>query len=169
MNHYIHRLKITLMVCLCIAVSSLSGCLSREENFTQGRLETLCEASLPICKTRVTCTLDEQHYLTGVFPGAQRAVVYTPHPRTTITTRILLDDQIYPGTEFFIRAYQVGCVGVEEERLADVDVFQRAGDDRVLEFTFILEGRGDHLIEWFSDATASYAVAIDLSLRKSEE
>ena len=154
---------------LGVLICALSSCLSRQDNFTQGRLEELCEASLPICKTRVTCTLDEPSFVTGTFPGAQSAVIYTPHPRSILTVRLLLDDQIYPGTELLVRAYQVGCADIEEERLLDVDLFTRAGDDRVIEFTFTLNHRGDHLIEWFSDATATYAVNANLTYKFGEE
>lgn len=144
----------------------LSGCVSREDSFTSGRIERLCEASLPICNTRVTCTVDEESYLTGVFPGAERALIYTPHPKTTVTLNLLFDEQIFPGGELLVRAHQIGCVEVKEERLVDVDVFERAGDDRIISFTFELEGRGDHLIEWFSDATASYVLTVDYKQRR---
>ena len=142
-----------------------AGCVSREDTFTEGRLERLCEASLPICQTRVTCALDEKSYLAGVFPGAEKAMVYTPHPLTTVTVRFMIDEQKFPGTEMIVRAHQIGCVEIQEERLVDVNIFTRAGDDRILEFSFELEGRGDHLIEWFADATATYLVNIDFEQR----
>ena len=146
----------------------LSSCQSRQETFTQGRLESLCEASLPICKTRVTCTLDESSYISGIFPGAQSAVIYTPHPQTDIKVLLLLDEQVYPGTELMVRVYQVGCVEVKEEKWIDVDLFEQAGDDRIIELDFEVEGRGDHLIEIFSDATASYSLGIQMSLRRND-
>ncbi len=146
----------------------LSGCLSREDTFTEGRIERLCSASLPICNTRVTCTLDQESFLTGAFPGAERTMIYTPHPLTTVTVSFLIDEQIFPGTEMIVRAHQIGCVEVQEERLLDVDIFNRAGDDRILSFRFDLEGRGDHLIEWFADATATYAVTVSYTQRDDE-
>ena len=158
-------LDIFLASFMCI---TLSSCVSNEDSFTSGRLERLCEASLPICQTRVTCQLDEKSYLKGVFPGAEKAMVYTPHPLTTVSIRFLLDEQSFPGTEMLVRAYQVGCVEVIEERLVDVDIFARAGDDRILEFSFDLEGRGDHLIEWYADATVQYVVNIDYKQRDQE-
>ena len=149
-----------------VLISTLCmSCVSREDTFTEGRLERLCEASLPICQTRATCTLDEESYLTGVFPGAEKAMIYTPHPLTTVTVRFLLDEQAYPGTEMIVRAHQIGCVELEETRLVDVNIFTRAGDDRILEFSFELEGRGDHLVEWFADATATYSVTVDFKQR----
>ena len=142
-----------------------TSCISTEESFTSGRLEHLCEASLPICNTRVTCIVDETSYLKGAFPGAERAMVYAPHPRTKVTIHFLIEDQIYPGTEMLVRAHEIGCVEIQEERLTDVDIFRRAGDDRILSFSFDLEGRGDHLIEWFADASAAYLLTIDLEKR----
>ena len=159
------RTLMSLLTMLC-SVSLLSSCISREESFTAGRIEKLCEASLPICNTRVTCSADEDTYLTGAFPGAERAMVYTPHPLTKVTLNFLIDEQIFPGTEMLVRAHQIGCVEIEEKRLVDVDIFQRAGDDRILSFSFDLEGRGDHLIEWFSDATATYVFTVDYEQRK---
>ena len=150
---------------LIMSTFSFLSCISNEESFTHGRLEKLCEASLPICNTRVTCTLDTESYLKGAFPGAERAMIYTPHPLTTVTIHFLINEQIYPGTEMLVRAHQIGCVEISEERLENVDIFTRAGDDKILSFSFDLEGRGDHLIEWFADATARYSVAIDFKQR----
>lgn len=164
-------MRIQLYFCiLTIAMCFIGGlsCQSRQEAFTQGRLETLCEASLPICKTRATCTLDDSSYISGIFPGSQSAVIYTPHPKTNIKVLLLLDKQIYPGTELMVRVYQIGCVEVKEEKWVDVDLFEQAGDDQIIELDFEVEGRGDHLLEIFSDATASYALGVKMSLRRDE-
>jgi|GEM_PF-860864 len=152
-----------------LPIAPLQGCLSRADELTAGRLEARCDASIPVCATRASCALSGETFARGRFPGAQRAVVYAPHPRSTLTARLLLDEQVYPGTELLVRAYQVGCVDVLEERLVDVDIFRRAGEDRVLDFTFTLEGRGDHLIEWYSDAAASYTLTVNVAFRASEE
>jgi hypothetical protein len=152
---------------LCLTI--LSSCLSREENFTQGRLEEICRTSVPICQTKVTCQMSDQNFVKGTFPGAERAMIYTPHPRSTLTLRFLLDKQVYPGTEFLVRTYQVACIEKEEENLKDIDIFKQAGQNRVLEFTFDLIGEGDHLIEWFADASARYTVTATLEYKLSEE
>ena len=152
-----------------ISMTLLSSCLSREESFTQGRLEELCQTSVPICQSKVTCQLSDQNFITGVFPGAERAMVYTPHPRSTLTLRFLLDEQVYPGTEFLVRVYQVACLEKEEEHLRDIDIFKQAGQNRILEFSFDLVGEGDHLIEWFADASARYTLNASLEYKLSEE
>ena len=159
----------TFMLRLMLVVLMMTSCLSREENFTQGRLEELCQTSVPICQTKVTCQLSDKNFIEGTFPGAERAMVYTPHPRTKLTLRFLLNDQIYPGTEFFIRVYQVACIDQIEEQIKDVDIFKQAGQNRVLEFSFDLIGEGDHLIEWFADASARYTLAASLEYQLAED
>ena len=145
---------------------TISGCLSREENFTQGRLRAACESATPICSGRATCTLSPKRYLEGTFPGAERAILYLQHPRSQVTVRMLLAEQVYPGTELLVRVHELGCASAEEEQLVDVDIFRRAGDDRILNFTFDVDGRGDHLIEFFSDMSARYTVTVDVEKRK---
>ena len=161
----IHQKALLLMV----VASTVLGCYSRADEFTQGRLHSVCSASIPVCQTRATCVVDDQSYIKGVFPGAERAIIYAPHPRTQVHVRILLDELQSPGTEFMIRAFQIGCIEKKEERIKDTNIFIRAGGDRVLDFTFDLEGRGDHLIEWFSDATAKYVLNVDFTFKAGEE
>ena len=145
---------------------TISGCLSREENFTQGRLRATCESATPICSGRATCTVSPKRYLEGTFPGAERAILYLQHPRSQVTVRMLLAEQVYPGTELLVRVHELGCASAEEEQLVDVDIFRRAGDDRILTFTFDVDGRGDHLIEFFSDMSARYTVTVDVEKRE---
>ena len=40
---------------------------------------------------------------------------------------------------------------------------------KTVDFTFELEGRGDHLLEWFSDAAASYTLIVDLAFERTED
>ncbi len=43
-----------------------------------------------------------------------------------------------------------------------MDVFARAGDDRTLEFTLPTGGRGDHLLEIFSDMSAEWLITAEV-------
>ncbi|MEE2644573.1 MAG: hypothetical protein VYD19_06530 [Myxococcota bacterium] len=155
----------TLSWSLSTIIVLASGCLSREENFTQGRLKATCTETTPICSGRATCTLSPTRYLEGVFPGAEKAVLYIQHPRSRVKMRVLLSEQVYPGTEFLARIHDLGCADAEEVQLLEVDIFRRAGDDRVLDFSFDVDGRGDHLVELFSDMSARYTVTVDIERR----
>jgi hypothetical protein len=148
-----------LFLCLLLLIS---GCESRIDQFTAGKLESLCRVSLPICQTRVTCVLDEESFIAGDFPGSQSILLYAQHPKNKLKLKILLSEQVYPGTEFLIRVYDVGCASLQEEQLKNVDLFMRAGDDQILDFEFDFNGLGDHLIEVFSDMNAHYQLIVEI-------
>ena len=137
------------------------GCTA-EESFTSGRLQPLCEELIPVCSTKASCVLDQQSVLDAEFPGGHRFIVHSIDDDRTLVLRMLLADEVFPGTELFIRTYTPGCLDFKEERLLDVDFFDMAGADGILEFHFPLGGRGDHLVELFSDMSARYLLAVEL-------
>ena len=68
-----------------------------------------------------------------------------------------------PGTELIVQAYEPGCTLNTEKSQAhmeDVDIFKKAGDDRVLQFDLFAQEAGEHLIEVYSDASADYLVVV---------
>ncbi len=147
------------------AAAVLGGCLTAEESFTEGRLETLCAGALPVCNVRAGCVLDGGNFARGTFPGAQRYVVRTDRPDQRLSVRLLLSDERYPGTELLVQIYGPGCGETEQAHLVDVDFFRRAGDDGILEFTLALPEEGDHLLELFSDMSAGWVLAVEVADR----
>ena len=144
----------------CAYLSLLAGCVSDESIFTKGRLEDLCNASIPVCDTQAACVLDEDEYIRSEFPGGQRLIVRTETDNATLIVRFLLTDTLYPGTELLVQAYEASCGDFDEEHPWDIDLFEFAGDDRIIEFTLDLPGRGDHLLEIFSDMSSSYLMGV---------
>jgi hypothetical protein len=71
----------------------------------------------------------------------------------------------FPGTEFQVVAHSVGCDGFDELHLVDVDIFNYAGDDRIIQAELELEGEGDHLVSVFSDMNASYLMTLTIEER----
>ena len=138
----------------------LSGCLSAEEIFTGDRLENLCVDALPVCGQRAGCVLEESQFIEGTFPGGQRLIVRTPTERSEIVVRIFLSDPVDPGTELQVRAGDVGCTGFDEIQRRDVDLFERAGSSRTLTEVLEVEGRGDHLVEVFSDMASDFLLRV---------
>ena len=55
-----------------------------------------------------------------------------------------------------MRASDTGCAGFDEELLRDVDFFDLAGDSQTLEYELEVSGRGEHLIEVFSDMSSGF-------------
>ncbi len=139
----------------------LAGCESQEDAFIGRRVEDLCAGSIPVCELRAACVLDDDEYVGGRFPGAQRLVVRSEADGQRLVVRLLLTEMVYPGTELLVRLHTPACASADEAHLVDVDVFDRAGDDRTLEFTLPMGDRGDHLLEVFSDMSAAWLLTAD--------
>lgn len=139
----------------------LLACQTQEAEFTEGRLENLCAGAVPVCDLKASCVLADDEFVRGQLPGAQRLIVRSDRDDMRAVVRILLDEQVYPGTELLLQAFSPGCGDLDQVQLLDVDLFDRAGDDRILQFTLELPEKGDHLLEFFSDMTARYLLTVD--------
>ncbi len=145
------------MVALMALLATLAvGCIDAEKVFTQGRLEELCNGAVPVCSLHASCVLRNDAYLRGEFPGGVRVIVRSHAEEQRLWVRILLAEMIYPGTELHIQAYNPDCSSLEEEHLRNIDLFAFAGDDRIIEVELLLVGKGDHLVEVFSDMSAKF-------------
>jgi len=142
---------------LFIALVALSSaCIDDTRLFTEGRLEDPCNNAIPICNTQAGCTVHDESFYSGEFPGGLRFIVQSEAEENLLIVRFLLNDMIFPGTEMLVLAKTPDCGMFEEEHVQNRDLFELAGDDRVLDFEIDLPGRGDHLLEIFSDMSASY-------------
>jgi hypothetical protein len=139
-----------------LLVGSLGGCVDQDTVFTRGRIQATCNAAIPVCDGRAACVIGNDDYVEGTFPGGQKTIVRTETADNRLVVRFLLDEMVSPGTEMLVRAHQPGCNAFEQQHPTDVDLFERAGDDRILQFTLDLPGQGDHLLEVFSDMGADY-------------
>ncbi len=140
----------------------IAGCADAESTFTSGRIETLCNDSIPVCSVMAGCTLGTDQYLKGEFPGGQHTIVRTDVDEARLVARFLLSDQVFPGTEFLVRAYDTGCADFDEGLTNDRNLFELAGADGILEYHVDVVGRGDHLVEFFSDMAAGFLFAVDI-------
>ncbi len=145
-----------------LACLGLAGCVDAEQAFTDGRLEDPCAASVPVCQTRAACVLAPDEYVRGTFPGAQRLIVRTDVDQAKVRVRLLFTEQVYPGTELQLDLWTPGCGDRDRARLVDVDLFDRAGADGVLTFTLDAPGRGDHLLDVYSDLSARWTLTVDV-------
>ncbi|MCA9547713.1 MAG: hypothetical protein KC613_25090 [Myxococcales bacterium] len=139
-----------------------AGCVDAEQAFTDGRLEDPCAGAVPVCQTRAACVLDPDEFVQGTFPGAQRLIVRTDVDRARVRVRLLFTEQVYPGTELQLDLWTPGCGDRERARLVDIDLFERAGADGILEFTLAAPGRGDHLLDVYSDLSARWTLTVDV-------
>ncbi len=151
---------VRLLALIICAAPLLGGCLSDESVFTQGRLEDPCNGSIPVCATQAACVIDDDEYVRSEFPGGNRLIVRTETEQATVVVRILLTEPIDPGTELLVQVFEPGCGDFDEDHPRDIDLFEFAGDDRVMEFELDMPGRGDHLLEVFSDMSSEYLLAV---------
>lgn len=141
-----------------------SSCLTAEEEFVQDRLLNMCDEAYYICRVTAQCVLDTKHYVESKFPGELRFVVLTKEPNETVRVRILLSTQEAPGTEILLQIYEPNCTldpAKGREHMEDVDIFEEAGDDKVMIFELTAENEGEHLVEVFSDASSEFLLVID--------
>jgi hypothetical protein len=140
---------------------ALGGCADAEAEFTSGRIENRCSGAIPACGMRAGCVLGADQFLRGVFPGGFRVVFRTEGDETPLVTRILLTHERFTGTELQVRVFDTGCAEYDEVVYKDVDLFDLAGDDGLFEQELVVRGRGDHLVEVFSDMGSDFLFRID--------
>ena len=154
----------TLRLLLLLIALPLAGCLSAEETFIGAGLPILCDDAYYICNVTAGCILDEDHYLEGVFPGTRRVVFVASVPEQDVRVRFYLKEMEAPGTELMVRIFEPSCTmgtANSSASLTDVDLFEEAGDDRTIIFELSVLDDGEHLVEIFSDASATYLLVIE--------
>ncbi len=154
----------TLRLLPLLIVMPLAACLSAEEVFIGSGLPVLCDDAYYICNVTAGCVLDADHYLEGVFPGTRRVVYVSETPEEDVRVRLYLKEMESPGTEMLVQLFEPNCtMGTANSRgvLTDVDLFEEAGDDRTIIFELSVLDDGEHLVEIFSDASATYLLVIE--------
>lgn len=144
---------------LCLSV--LSGCGDAESFFTDGRIEQRCNEAIPICNAQASCVLQDDQFLRDDFPGGKVFMVQTEAEETELVARFLLVDPRASGTELFVRVHTTACGTFEEGRTKDRDLIDYAGDDGIIDYELTIKGRGDHLVEIFSDMSSNFLFRFD--------
>ncbi|MCB9557198.1 MAG: hypothetical protein H6707_13910 [Deltaproteobacteria bacterium] len=158
------RLLATAVLLSCV------GCIptTSREAFTQGADEIPCSATYPVCRGKFAgCRLANDSYISGTFPGSRKVVAETPPGDFKLQLRIYLDDRLSAGTDTEVLWYEPGCSEIYRYQLSKDgvggrDLFEIAGNNQVFSVTQRVVDAGDHLVEVFSDATASYLLRVDV-------
>lgn len=143
----------------------LPACLTGEQSFVGRRIQDLCDTAYYICSVPAGCVLDQEHYVEGAFPGVRRVAIETDEPNTPVQVRIYFSVMLSPGSELLAQMYEADCsleTLTHRALVTDVDVFEEAGDDRLLVFDFVAEQEGEHLVELYSDASADYLLVVNV-------
>ncbi len=154
--------RLFLPALLALLAVGAGSCVSAQDTFAGARLEDLCNGAIPACDLKASCVLAEDRFIRRTFPGGERLIVRTDLPNQRVRVRLLLGDLVSPGTELVMEARSPTCAASDRQRLVDVDLFQLAGDDLILDVDLDLPEAGDHLVELFSDMSASYLLVIEI-------
>jgi hypothetical protein len=140
----------------------MPGCITAENAFLAGRLPLLCDQSYYTCNVTAGCRLDDDHYVKDSFPGTQRVILSTTTAQSSWQVRIFLTDLRAPGSELLIQLYEPTCtLDVNDARVYyEGDLFEEAGNDRMLVYDLTVFGVGEHLLEIYSDATTGYDLVV---------
>jgi hypothetical protein len=153
--------RTTTLALLALLLGTLA-CGVTEGDFIIGAEGDPCMSNIPICQTTAGCSINEAIYLEGDFPGLRNFVVNTPAD-TEIEVRIFFKTRLHPGEDTEIRWYEPGCADYYAYESMGIDIFSKAGSDRVFAQSQKVRMAGDHLIEIYSDATTHYFVRVELT------
>ena len=145
-------------------VLGVTSCQTGEEAFVDDRLRSPCEEAYYICNMPAGCVIDQKHYVEGAFPGTRRIVVRTEERDVRLDVKIYISSMAAPGTEILVQAREPDCTIDKlkaQENWTDVDIFDKAGDDRTLSFPLEVADKGEHLLEIYSDASADYVLIVN--------
>jgi hypothetical protein len=161
-----NRYSITLAILVALAGAiAVSSCKSPEDAFIGDRLLSLCDEAYWICDVPAGCVLSEDEYVEGVFPGVRRVVVVTEKEDVDLQVRLFFRKMEAPGTELLVQLYEPDCTIIPDlgqAQLVDVDLFEKAGDDRILAFDLTALQIGEHLLEIYSDSSVEYLLIVDV-------
>jgi hypothetical protein len=158
----VHRLLFTFSCAL--AALAAPSCQTGVEAFAAGRLLDLCDGAYYVCNFPAGCTLDQDHYAEGSFPGVRRVVLATTGEGAPVQVRLYFTSMIADGTQLLVQMHEPDCtIDKKTNRviLEDVDLIDEIGDDRLLIYDFKANQEGEHLIEVFSDMSADYLIIAD--------
>jgi len=148
-----------------LVVSGFCSCKSPEEAFIDDRMLSLCVEAYWICNLPAGCVLEGDEYVEGIFPGVRRVVVVTEKEDVDVQVRLFFATMEAPGTELLVQLYEPDCTintDLGQVDLVDVDLFEEAGDDRILSFDLNAQQIGEHLLEIYSDSSVEYLMIAEV-------
>lgn len=154
--------RIAGVVALSVLALAASGCGNRRDEFVGARVKDTCDATWPVCDTFAGCMIGGQSYVEGRFPNDGRFIVRVAEA-STVKLHVFLEEPGAAGEQTSFTFYEDRCrsrTRLEVNGRAFVaEAEQRAAFTREV----VLEGTGDHLVEFSSDAQARYLIKVDVT------
>lgn len=158
----------TVFVAWALGASLLlaSACGSRRGDFVERRVEDTCDESWPVCDTVAGCILGAETYRTGRLPGEGRFAVRIAEP-SVVTVSFFLENIGASGNMTAITFHEDGCRARIREEIQGRTFVGEAERFNGVSRSAELDGVGDHLIEYQSDAQADFLVKVDVVTKRS--
>jgi hypothetical protein len=144
-----------------LAVCLLCGCPGKVEQFIGARVEDPCNHDWNVCDTVVGCLIGGTSYISGRFPGTQQVGIQVFEP-SNVTVTFLLEEAQSAGMETDIDLWEDACRARTRITVTGKDFFAEADKTGQVTRTAQLSGVGDHLIDFTSDARATYLFKVDV-------
>jgi len=164
MNFFKNFKKMRFAIFILTFAWILTACASAEEEFIGDRLLNICDKPYHLCSFPTDCVLDGDHYVEGVFPSARRFTVVTSDTNTVMSIRFFLTGMQAPGSELWLQFYEADCTlnpPLGRLQLEDADIFDDAGDDRMLTYELEISQPGEHVFEIYSDSITGYLLIVE--------
>ena len=142
------------------------GCGDRRSDFLGARVEDRCDESWPICDTVAGCILGHESYRSGRFPGHGRFIVRLAEP-SLVRVSFFLENVGASGERTIITWHEEACRARIREEVSGRTFVGEAQRYESVSREAELDGVGDHLIEFESDAQAEYLVKVDVTPRRT--
>lgn len=154
--------RIALALAAPAVVAALCGCGGTKEEFLGFRSQDACDQTWPVCERVVGCILGGQTYVSGRFPAQGQFLVRLAEP-ATVKVGLFVEGVAGTGTDdAYIHWWENGCskrIRQSTTAVAFVAETERSG---FFERSADLVEIGDHLIEFFADAQATYFAKVDV-------
>jgi hypothetical protein len=150
-----------LVLAIGLFLGLLCSCGVSESDFIAGADHDPCMANVPVCQTVAGCTMGENKYIEGNFPGFVNFVVTTPAD-TTIVVKMFFKTRKHPGEDTEIIWFEPGCRDYYTYDSRGADIFAIAGGDRVFSQDQKIRQAGDHRVDIDCDATTHYFIRVEV-------
>ena len=147
-----------------LGVLASMGCQTGEEAFVDDKGLNPCVEAYHICNVTAGCVLDKHHYIEGAFPGTRTVVVRTEERDVRLQVKLYISSMQVPGTEILVQVHEPDCTVDRYKGMdyrTDIDLFEAAGEDRIMSFELEVAEKGEHLLEIYSDASADYVLIVN--------
>lgn len=138
-----------------------SACGDRRSDFLGARVEDQCDENWPVCDRIAGCILGAESYRTGQFPGTGRFAVRIEEP-STVRVSFFLENLGAAGEATVITWHEDACRARIREEISGRAFLEESQRFESVSREADLNGVGDHLIEYHSDAQAEYLVKVDV-------